>query len=79
VRINDSRLKSTQGFLITIVYLIHFSARMSYLTLFLSNSVAVVRKRTIPTELPPLVGEVIANIFADRRCLVVSATDPLLA
>jgi hypothetical protein len=26
------------------------------------NSVAVVRKRTIPTERPPLVGEVSANI-----------------
>jgi hypothetical protein len=30
-----------------------------------SNSVASVRERTIPTERPPLVGEVIAN-FADR-------------
>jgi hypothetical protein len=26
------------------------------------NSVAVVRKRTIPTERPPLVGEVSANL-----------------
>jgi hypothetical protein len=34
-----------------------------------------VRERTIPTEGPPLVGEVIAN-FADRGCHVVSVTDP---
>jgi hypothetical protein len=27
------------------------------------NSVALVRKRTIPTERPPLVGEVIANLW----------------
>jgi hypothetical protein len=39
------------------------------------NSVALVRKRTIPTERPPLVGEVSAN-FADRGCRIVSATDP---
>jgi hypothetical protein len=35
-----------------------------------------VRERTIPTERPPLVGEVIANFFADRGCHVVSVTDP---
>jgi hypothetical protein len=29
----------------------------------------------MPTERPPLVGEVIAN-FADRGCHVVSVTDP---
>jgi hypothetical protein len=34
-----------------------------------------VRERTIPTERPPLVGEVIANFFADRGCNVVSVTD----
>jgi hypothetical protein len=34
-----------------------------------------VRERTIPTERPPLVGEVIAN-FGDRGCHVVSVTDP---
>jgi hypothetical protein len=34
-----------------------------------------VRERTIPTERPPLVGEVIAN-FADTGCHVVSVTDP---
>jgi hypothetical protein len=31
-----------------------------------NNSMALVRKRTIPTERPPLVGEVSANVFADR-------------
>jgi hypothetical protein len=40
-----------------------------------TNSVALVRKRTIPTERPPPVGEVSAN-FADRGCRVVSAMDP---
>jgi hypothetical protein len=30
------------------------------------NSVAVVRKRTIPTERPPLVGEVSANLYGQR-------------
>jgi hypothetical protein len=34
-----------------------------------------VRERTITTEQPPLVGEVIAN-FSDRGCHVVSVTDP---
>jgi hypothetical protein len=37
-----------------------------------TNSVALVHKRTIPTERPPLVGEVSANFFADRGCHVVS-------
>jgi hypothetical protein len=32
-------------------------------------------ERTIPTERPPLVGEVIAN-FAAKGCHVVSVTDP---
>jgi hypothetical protein len=36
----------------------------------------LVRKRTIPTERPPHVGEVSAN-FADRGCHVISPTDPL--
>jgi hypothetical protein len=38
------------------------------------NSLALVRKRTIPTQRPPLVGEVSAN-FADRGCCVVGATN----
>jgi hypothetical protein len=40
------------------------------------NSVASVRKRTIPTELLPLVSEVSANFFAVRGCHVVSVTNP---
>jgi hypothetical protein len=40
----------------------------------LKNSVALVRKGTIPTERPPLVGEVVPT-FAGRGCYVVSATD----
>jgi hypothetical protein len=39
------------------------------------TSVALVRQRTMPTERPPLVGEVVPT-FADRGCRVVSATDP---
>jgi hypothetical protein len=38
------------------------------------NSVALVRERTMPTERPPLVGEVVPT-FADRGCCVVSVTD----
>jgi hypothetical protein len=37
---------------------------------------ASVRKRTIPTERPPLVSEVSANFLADRGCHVVSVTNP---
>jgi hypothetical protein len=39
------------------------------------NSVALVRDQTIPTERPPLVGEVSSN-FADIGCHVVSVSDP---
>jgi hypothetical protein len=39
------------------------------------NSVALIRKRTMPTERPPFVGEVVPT-FADRGCCVVSATEP---
>jgi hypothetical protein len=42
------------------------------LSLSLSPSVAWVRFRTIPTERPPLVGEV----SADRGCRMVGLTDP---
>jgi hypothetical protein len=38
------------------------------------NSVALVRGRTMPTERPPLVGEVMPT-FGDRRCWLFSATD----
>jgi hypothetical protein len=37
------------------------------------NSVALVRKQTIPTEQPPLISEI---TFADRGRRVVNATDP---
>jgi hypothetical protein len=37
---------------------------------------AWVRERTIPTERLPLVGEVIANLFADKGRHVVSVLDP---
>ena len=40
------------------------------------NSVALVRERTIPTERPPPVGEVSANILRIEGCHVVIATDP---
>jgi hypothetical protein len=36
---------------------------------------ALARERTIPTERPPLDGEVSANFFADRGCRVVSAAE----
>jgi hypothetical protein len=39
------------------------------------NSMVWVRERTIPTERPPLVGEVIANFWA-KGCHVVSVTGP---
>jgi hypothetical protein len=39
------------------------------------NSMVWVRERTIPTERPPLVGEVMPT-FADRGCHVVSMMDP---
>jgi hypothetical protein len=39
------------------------------------NSVALGSKQNIPTERPPLAGGVCVN-FTDRRCHVVSATDP---
>jgi hypothetical protein len=38
------------------------------------NSVALVRERTMPTERPPLVGEVVPT-FADKGRRVVSSTD----
>jgi hypothetical protein len=41
----------------------------------LPNSVAWVRKQTLPTERPPLVSEFSAK-FADRGCHEVSVTDP---
>jgi hypothetical protein len=40
--------------------------------IILINSVVLVRKRTTPTERPPI----LMPTFADKRCRVVSATDP---
>jgi hypothetical protein len=40
------------------------------------NSVALVLERTLLTERPPHIGEVTANVSADRGCRVVNATDP---
>jgi hypothetical protein len=54
------------------LYTLSEKIKMKFLKL---NSVALVRKRTIPTERPPHVGEVSVNV-ADRGCCVVSATDP---
>jgi hypothetical protein len=43
----------------------------------LKNLRGLVRQRIIPTERPPLLAEVSANIFlTDRGCRVVSATNP---
>jgi hypothetical protein len=50
--------------------------RESYTLYTKLNSVALVRKRNIPAERPPLVGKVSANFFADSGCRVVSAMDP---
>jgi hypothetical protein len=44
-------------------------------SLIKKNSLALVRERNMPTERPPLVGEVVPT-FANRGCCVVSATDP---
>ena len=48
--------------------------RVFYKPIIRSNSVALVRKRTISTERPP-VGEVSANFLRIEGCHVVSATD----
>jgi hypothetical protein len=40
------------------------------------NSMVWVRERTIPTERPQLVGEVVANFLRIEGCHVVSVTDP---
>jgi hypothetical protein len=54
----------------------HISIYQTKFHIWKQNSMVWVRERTIPTERPPLVGEVIANFFADRRCHVVSVTIP---
>jgi hypothetical protein len=40
----------------------------NYFSLAMPNSVASVRGQIIPTERLPLIGEVGATFFADRRC-----------
>jgi hypothetical protein len=37
---------------------------------------ALVRKRTIPTERPPLVDEILCHLLRTEGCRVVSAADP---
>jgi hypothetical protein len=48
------------------VHVLHGSILLSKEPYVITNSVALVRERTIPTERPPLVGEVSANLV-DRR------------
>jgi hypothetical protein len=52
-----------------------FLSSVFYLRETKTNSVALVRERTMPTERPPFVGIVSAN-FADEGCHMVSVTDP---
>jgi hypothetical protein len=42
-----------------------------------TNSVALVRERTVPTERPPLVGEVSGNFCGIEGCRMVSAAEAL--
>jgi hypothetical protein len=56
----------------------YYLVKLILLLVIKLNSVALVRKRTIPTERPPLVGEVMLT-FEDIRCREVSATDPTAA
>jgi hypothetical protein len=57
--------------------LIYYSVtEMSALQTHHSNSVALVREHTIPTERPPLVGEASANFLWIEGCHMVSAADP---
>jgi hypothetical protein len=42
-----------------------------------TNSVACVLERTIPTERPPLAGEVGANFSGEKGVAIISAADPL--
>jgi hypothetical protein len=47
---------------LSVGYLTTLSAAMLMKGRYKKNSLALVRKRTIPTERPPLVGEVSANV-----------------
>jgi hypothetical protein len=55
--------------------ILHLGTERFSLPTYIKNSVAWVRKRTIPAERPPLVGEISVNFFG-WRCNVVSVTDP---
>jgi hypothetical protein len=52
--------------LIILIYILHLSFKLILFVIYLltylvTHSMALVRKRTIPTDRPPLVGEVSAN------------------
>jgi hypothetical protein len=57
------RLATRRLWTLLLVFLIDKPSRPKLKKL---NSVAVVRKRTIPTERPQLVGEVSANLYGQR-------------
>src|SRR5215468_10244074 len=59
-----------------IKYQLLFIQRLLNMSKLKKNSVAVVRERTIPTERPPPVGEVSANLWRIEGSHVVSATGP---
>jgi hypothetical protein len=65
---------STPFYVFMAWYSIKHRENFTLTLIFIINSVALVRKRTIPTELPPLVGEVSANLCG-KRCCVVSVTN----
>jgi hypothetical protein len=57
------------------MYLTYVKETTVHVTKLKLNSMALARKRTIPTERPPLAGELVPT-FADRGRHVVSAMDP---
>jgi hypothetical protein len=57
--------------MIKIVFICDYPLELGPLKL---TAVALIRERTIPTERPPLVGEVVPT-SADRGCCMFSATD----
>jgi hypothetical protein len=67
VTIQQSLLPCSVVFLILLLSSLSFCRLLNlYVFLILTNSVALVRERTIPTERPPLVGEVNAN-FCEQK------------
>jgi hypothetical protein len=80
-QICDTVFKAPSALLTTILSVHHPCTVLFLVNLILftgsqKNSVASVRKRTIPTERPPFVSEISANVFVDRGCHVVSVTYP---